>query len=345
MAETSLPWAGTTVGDAGPYTDDVWSDMYESLFQSNRATQGPLLGMLGQLAVTNPSGTTLRVASGYAIVDGKVYTNTTNIDLTGTVPGSGSNFYRIILRKNFTAQTVRVALLGPDAGAPPAVTQTDGTTWEISLYTVEIRSTAEVILTDTRVFCVFNSKIADGALTNSMLAANTIGPDKIADRVRQFLVIPDATHIYEGGAFIYDFSRRLWGEGWGWLSSLTGTTNYRSMFVLPNDYSSNLKISALWASHDSYNPASIALMYHIAYGSFTGSAPMVTVKRPGDYYEALIIPSLTGVEFSINSWGSPAPAKGDMFDMMIQRDAADPLDTTTSWITFWGFLVSYTADS
>src|SRR3989304_10272584 len=102
MAESSLPWAGTTVGDAGPYTDDAWSDMYSKLFQSNRATQGPIKGMLSELAPSSPAALTVRMASGHGIIDGKIYTNTANIDFAVVAPGAGSNFYRIVLRKDFT---------------------------------------------------------------------------------------------------------------------------------------------------------------------------------------------------------------------------------------------------
>lgn len=158
--ESSMVWGGTATGDAAagnftaPYSDDEFSDMLAMILTYDRTTQGVIqsayAGYTGNLAVTNPAGVTIRVATGVALVDGKLYTNSANVDNVVVAPGEGSNFYRIVLRKSFVAQTVRVALIGPDIAAFPAVTQTDGTTWEISLAGIEITSAAVVTVTDER---------------------------------------------------------------------------------------------------------------------------------------------------------------------------------------------------
>lgn len=181
MTESSLFWAGTVTGDAGPYTDDAFSDMFVKLFQSDRTLQGPILDMLGELAVTNPAALTIRMASGHALVDGKVYTNTANIDFAVVAPGAGSNYYRLVLRKSFVAQTVRAVMLGPNAVAPDAVTQTDGTTWEISLATIQITSAGVITITDTRDFCSFNTEVV-----TANIADNAVDDSKVGDRVPQF---------------------------------------------------------------------------------------------------------------------------------------------------------------
>jgi hypothetical protein len=171
MTELSMPWGGTSTGDASeaPYDDDEWSDLWALLHGYDRTTQGVIAtaysGAVGNLLasadlstmleVTSAAGPTIRVARGAALVDGKLYVNDSRIeDPDGgiTAPGAGSNYYRVVLRKDFAAQTVRTALLGPNAAAPPAVTQTDGTTWEISLATIQITSGGVVTVTDTREF-------------------------------------------------------------------------------------------------------------------------------------------------------------------------------------------------
>jgi len=163
MAETSLPWGGTATGDAGAYSDDNWSDAWGSLFTYDRTTQGVVstarTGYTGMLEVTNPGTSVIRVANGIAMVDGKLYFNTANIDETLDVPLTGTNYFRVVLKKDFVAQTVRLdikeAAGNSDGGAStavaaPAVTQTDGTTWEISLATVTITVGPVVTITDTR---------------------------------------------------------------------------------------------------------------------------------------------------------------------------------------------------
>ena len=162
-------WGGTTVGDAlvsAPYTDDFFSDVWSLLFTYDRTLQGVILTANttynGMLAVTNPAGSTIRVAKGAALVDGKIYQNTANVDNAVATPGAGTNYYRVVLQKSFAAQTVRVALLGPSVVATPALTQTDGTTWEISLATVTVSDAGVITITNTR------SYVGDGSENNSV---------------------------------------------------------------------------------------------------------------------------------------------------------------------------------
>lgn len=163
MAEISLPWANNGVGDGQAYDDDEWSDWQRKAFTSDRTTQGVIAGYANTLTVSNPAGNTIRVATGAAWVDGKFYETDANVDNTISTPVSGSYFYRIVLQKSWAAQTVRIAVLGPDVASPPAVTQTDGTTWEISLATVESTSGAVVTVTDTRAY-------ASSSLTAPLIA-------------------------------------------------------------------------------------------------------------------------------------------------------------------------------
>ena len=186
MVETRLPWGGIAVGDSGPYTDDQWSDTWRKLLTRDRTLEGVLPDYLNELAVSNPAGVTIRVASGGAAVDGKVYDNTANVDNVGAVPGGGSNFYTVVLDKDFVAQTVRVSLLGPNVVAPPVVTQADGVTWEIALATVEITSGGVVTVTDVRVYCHYNTEIStsmipDDAITTVKILDGAVTAVKLTD--------------------------------------------------------------------------------------------------------------------------------------------------------------------
>ena len=186
MAEISLPWGGSITGDAGPYTDDQWTDVWRQLFTRDRTLEGVLPDYLNELVVTNPAGLTIRVASGGAVVDGKFYRNTANVDFAGAAPGGGSNFYTVVAHKDFAAQTVRLSMLGPNAVAPPAVTQADGVDWEIAIYEIEITSGSVVTLTDVRVYCHFNTNVStamleDGAVTTPKLPDGAVTAVKLTD--------------------------------------------------------------------------------------------------------------------------------------------------------------------
>jgi len=210
MAEYSSFWGGTTTGDAGPYTDDQFSDVFTKLFLSDRSTQGVLLNVGGELKITNPSGLNFSVSTGAAVVDGKIYESTSTVGFVGSAPVSGYNYYRIVLRKDFAAQTVRQAMTGPDVSAPISLVQNDGTTWEISLGTIRVSSTNFVTITDTRSFCVFNTYAtpAPASILGSMIA-----PDTITDSLLQYGKISNR----QGRAYSE-------GEDLNWANS--GVTNY-----------------------------------------------------------------------------------------------------------------------
>ncbi len=178
MAENSLFWDGTSTGDAGPYSGDNFSDFIRKVFINDRTQQGVIEGYLGELAssgVTSP----ITVSTGAAMVDGKFYENDSNRFLSFTTPSSNTRIDRIILRKDFSAQTVRLTTLtGTEgSGTPPTVTQTDGTTWEIPIYQVSITTGGIITLIDERSFLyTANSSVwrADNDGPGSGLDADTL---------------------------------------------------------------------------------------------------------------------------------------------------------------------------
>lgn len=201
MVQTSWYWGGLITGDAtlAPYSSDEFCDIWRKLFQRDRTLEGVLPDYLGELTVTNPAGVTIRTSDGGALVDGTFYDNTANVDQVVVAPGGGSNFYRVVLEKDWALQTVRIALLGPNVVAPDAVTQIDGVTWEISLATVEITSGSVVTVTDDRTYLHFNTEVntamlGTDAVTNPKMADDSIDSDQYVDGS------VDAVHLAAGAA-------------------------------------------------------------------------------------------------------------------------------------------------
>jgi len=99
-------------------------------------------------------------------------------------PTVSTRIDRIVLRKSWVAQTVRITRIeGIEGGGAPALTQTDGTTWDIPLYQVSITTGGNITLTDERVYIHPNIEIEDAMLGASLKSAwNTIylWPDKTA---------------------------------------------------------------------------------------------------------------------------------------------------------------------
>ncbi len=73
MGERSIPWSGLKSGaggpDAGPYSDENWSDIWRKLFTTDRTTEGVIAGYEDELEVSGTS-TPVTVAAGAALVDG-----------------------------------------------------------------------------------------------------------------------------------------------------------------------------------------------------------------------------------------------------------------------------------
>lgn len=147
----------TYFNDTDHLTQDSMSMLMRALFQSNPATQSYLNNQLNELAVTNPSGNTVRVASGRAIVHGTWYENSANLDFTVTIPGAGVKCWSLILRKDWSAGTVRAAVAG-GGDTPYSLVQTDGVTWEVPLATFKINNVGTISeFTDVRVPTAFNT--------------------------------------------------------------------------------------------------------------------------------------------------------------------------------------------
>ncbi|MBA7515240.1 hypothetical protein ES705_07279 [subsurface metagenome] len=155
MTEYSRPWAGTTTGDAGPYSDDQWTDLWRYFFLFDRAAEGPIVGILNEL---EPTGVTSPVAvnTGVAMVDGKFYLNdASEEDVTIPTPTTNPRIDRIVLRKGWTAQTVRlyrIAGTEDPSPSPPSIDQTDGVTWDVMIAQVHITTSGTVTVTDEREF-------------------------------------------------------------------------------------------------------------------------------------------------------------------------------------------------
>jgi hypothetical protein len=154
MTEISRPWGGTVTGDAGPYTDDHWSDMFRILFTQDRATQCVINTWRGELAVTG-TASPVSVAAGGALVDGKFYDSDAVETVVIPTPSGSTRIDRIVLRKDFSAQTVRITrIAGTEGAGAPAITQTDGTTWDVKLAQCSITTGGVITVTDERVFSV-----------------------------------------------------------------------------------------------------------------------------------------------------------------------------------------------
>ena len=172
MAETLLPVTG--VSYSANAFDDLFEGLLAGLLQSAPNTQGPLrynpwgYNLLEVTGISSP----VTVDSGAAWVKGKLYRNTASVNIAIPTPANSTRIDRIILRLVFggppeTCTIVRLA--GEEGGAAPALTQTDGVTWEVSLARVSITTGGAITVTDERIF------VGQAGVVAAMIAANAVG--------------------------------------------------------------------------------------------------------------------------------------------------------------------------
>lgn len=141
--------------DTTEYTSEAFDDLIEAVsVMGDAATQGVVRGMLNALAVSGASSP-VAVATGWAIVKGKLVKNTASANVNVASPVTHPRIDRIVLEIDYStspvsASIVRVAGTEDPAPTAPALTQTDGTKWQLSLAQVHITTGGVITLTDER---------------------------------------------------------------------------------------------------------------------------------------------------------------------------------------------------
>src|SRR5258706_1888033 len=154
--------SGTGDGPSGGFTQANWVDFLRYIFGGLSSTNQAILDLSsGSDLLCSGTASPVAVSSGAAVVYGFFYWNTASVNVTVTTPAIGTTGFRIVLRAGWAAQTVRIALLTSSDGVAsiPAVTQTAGTTWEVSLASGTITTGGVIALTDLRQFVHMASRL------------------------------------------------------------------------------------------------------------------------------------------------------------------------------------------
>lgn len=182
----SIFWTTNGIGDgAAAYTQQQIIDWLRYTFLRDPSVQGIVVGVGGEFGVT-ATGNVLTIQSGAAYVYGFPFWESTAQTLTVPIPTVNTTGHRVVIRADWTTQTVRVALKSSSNGNPsiPSLEQTAGIIWEISIATLTITTTGVIALTDTRSFCQFNtivhgSRLIAGTVNGDRLTPNTVNGDRL----------------------------------------------------------------------------------------------------------------------------------------------------------------------
>jgi len=155
MAENSGFWTTNGTGDGAltGYTMNDWRDLINNFFLAagKEASGSVVKGSGNELACTG-AVSPIAVNTGRAIIQGFWYENTTSTNAAVTTPVVGTTGGHVVLRASWATQQVRIVAVRNTDGvnSTPALTQVDGTTWEVRLCLFTITTGGVITVTDTR---------------------------------------------------------------------------------------------------------------------------------------------------------------------------------------------------
>jgi len=327
MTQTSRPWAGRTIGDAGPYTHENWWDVWQAMQGGSGALAG--VGNIGvfysipnRLAPTSVANNSVTIASGAALVDGLFYDNTAPV--TFSIPSATAGNERddrIVIRKIFSGvvQTARLLLLtgsevaSPGPGTPPALTQdvARATYWDLPLARINVTDGGVITITDEREYIGLVQKSVQvdvHGLYNYITPANspemTLGGVRLLDGVNQGVsgewLVPD------------DYISDLVCD----VFVLNGGNAPGDMWYIQQQYSYGIMAVDNWSTH----VATIA------------ARQVSAITPPSATYG--IIPACRAT-FPVGL------VPGMWAGMTLERKAADILDTSTTDLYITWFMLTY----
>lgn len=226
MTQKSWPWdtnppsGGPGDGSAG--LNEAGSREFLSTYfrVQDPESEGVSKGVMNELEVTG-SASPISIASGSGVCYG-LFINDAVVNIAVATPAVGLTGGRVVLQTNWSgtggasleARTRIAVLVNTDGvAAIPALTQSFGTTWEISLATFTITTGGVITITDDRTFrkstmvvapgglldnVVTTNSIINGAVTNAKMGANSVNTTQLVnDSVTQAKIAAGAVSTTE----------------------------------------------------------------------------------------------------------------------------------------------------
>lgn len=163
MTEISRFWDGTVTGDASEAPYDSFTEFAKVLMSlaasgTNSINGGGVfrdeISAAGsELDILDVGVSPVTILTGRGLVYGTWYESDAGVSVAIPTPAGATRIDRIVLRKSWAAQTVRITrIAGVEGGAAPALTQVIGTTWDVPLWQVSITTGGVTTSTDQRQF-------------------------------------------------------------------------------------------------------------------------------------------------------------------------------------------------
>lgn len=350
MTEYSMPFPGTTIGDAGPYAvggdaDPGWWDCWGVMLRAGGRLPQTALADIGvfycvddQLECTEAADTiSVDVDEGACLVDGTFHWNDTD-PVNVPIPAAAAGLDRIdlvVVRKNYSAVTTytpgggaptvgpreaRITVIrGTEAGAPvaPSVTQdtTRATYWDVPLCSVQVDDGGTLSsLTDLREYV--------DAETKSLWVPPTGGWNDT-----------DGADIERGST---GFAARALDSGgrWGYFLVVNKASRVWGDFYVPNDFLDDMTVMPVLrfeTGTGAYDFIHTAIYGRCGQSALTHTDSIDDSESPS--------PNFLNICWSSNQLTLSTPTAGDIVTLQYQRDNTG--DAYNADMSLVGWIVEY----
>jgi hypothetical protein len=326
-------WQTGTTGDgaASGYTQTQTTEMFWKTLISDLTDEGPLKNYVNELIVTATNHAVtpyVSVDTGAAWIYGFFYWNTASVDLNLTLPVVGDTGFRVVLRATYgVTRTVRLALLESADGVAgiPALTQTAGTLWEISLASGVVDTNGDIWKTAAK-------GVAGVTDLREFVHPNIeVEPAMVKDRTRAKWVPA------MGGWNITDGTPLAVTKASGMTLTDAKDTRGVGSFVVPTDYASGMTVTAVTKPDGTGNMRCENDADYGACGELTNTHSDGTALAD---IAVTINERECVAEFTLAS-----AAVGDVVEITFRREGNHANDTVNADVMLLGWSVVYTADS
>lgn len=375
--QISRPQQGdrATYGDAGPYSGAEWAWAWSILFAIDPTEEG-VLGFRGsELEVSSPTATSIRVASGAALVQGHLFinldasdiTNASDVDFAPTVPGIALRSDRVVIVQNNTNNSYDGTADGVVLDFPTDLTDYGGSA------SVPPHSARLAILLGDAVTGAEETLIQDAGEDGDIWMIEIASydydtdPSNLIDDLtdtREFLLMADkidrqiwvpATYAYndtDGSAISLSeisFGSGYYGQGFKLPDSKDSHVIGR-IALGPDDYVEDMECRGVYYYA---TPAGVANIYGNlkVFGSYyqstigalnvTSSDTQWSVK-PGTYGSSI---NDSTIDAGLEGFATSFVTVKGVVDFQFERLATDVLDTVGGDVYFLGWSLRYKANN
>ncbi len=341
MTEASMLWATSTTGDGAVtgYSEDSTTGLFHRTLIGDLTAEGPLKNYLNELGITATNHAVtpyVTRATGAAWLYGFHYWDAASLNINLTLPVVGDTGFRVVLRATHgTTRTVRADVVMNTDGVSgiPALTQTAGTLWEISL-------ASGVVDTSGDIWTTAGKTVAGVTDLREFVHPNIeVVPAMVADRTRQVWVdvlfgrnVTDGTDI------------ALSAAGFGGVAQCIELPDNKlsvvyGQFVIPADFDSEATVKAVVLKD---NGSSTTNIY--ANQSILSGACGEEYDNNNDSSSAAAHALVNTRRNCIDEVSLANAAAGDMARVQFIRSGTHASDTVSASVYVLGFVLEYTAD-